>query len=711
MLVAAFTAVLVVAGAAVLATDGPSVDPVLIAGNPTCAGLGYDFGFKPQPEPPPSGTYTFPNTTDTFTIISDGTLFDWTSTLGVDAVIVKGGPNGNAYIYDPPQEAFGDSGLSAPTNPNNGLPFAISHIEVCYDFELDVSKTAETTFTRTFAWDIDKSVTPSAWDLFTGDTGTSLYTVAVTKSGFTDSDWAVTGEITIANNTPFDANLTAVSDVITPSIGVVADCGVTLPYSLPAGATLSCTYASALPDGSPRTNEAAVATDGVVKGGNATAAVTFGDPTTVVNGSIDVNDSNGGSWTFSDSGSVAYERTFACDGDEGTHENTATIVQTGQSDSASVTVTCHELTVTKTAATSFDRRWTWEIDKSADQNNLVLSDGQLFAVNYTVSVSPTGADGNHLVSGTITIANPNPAADAALTGVADVVSPDIAATVACPSSTVPSGGTLECTYTANVPDGSDRTNTATATLQNHAYASDGTATPAGTSGFTGSASVTFGDPATETDECLDVSDTNVGLLGTVCADGGAASFPYALIFGRHADADVYLECGSNAHPNTASFVTNDTATVGDDSWTVAATVACEAGCTLTPGYWKTHSENGPAPYDDTWAMLSGGADTPFFVSGASYHQVLWTAPHGNAYYILAHAYIAAELNGLNGASSPTDVAAAFDSATVLFGTYTPEEVALLKGKVGKETRDRFIALAGLLDAYNNGLTGPGHCSE
>jgi hypothetical protein len=90
--------------------------------------------------------------------------------------------------------------------------------------------------------------------------------------------------------------------------------------------------------------------------------------------------------------------------------------------------------------------------------------------------------------------------------------------------------------------------------------------------------------------------------------------------------------------------------------------------------------------------------------------VLWTPPQGNAYYILAHAYIAAELNFLNGADF-TDAQAAFDAATDLFETYTPEYVAGLKGPAGNALRAQFIELAEILDDYNNGLIGPGHCSE
>jgi hypothetical protein len=129
-------------------------------------------------------------------------------------------------------------------------------------------------------------------------------------------------------------------------------------------------------------------------------------------------------------------------------------------------------------------------------------------------------------------------------------------------------------------------------------------------------------------------------------------------------------------------------------------------CTLTAGYWSTHSEYGPSLYDSTWAKLANGADTPFFLSGKSYYQVINSAPKGNAYYNLAHQYIAAELNFLRGAD-PANVQNTFDTATQLFNTYTPAEVKEFKGPAKKEWTD----LASILDDYNNGYTGPGHCME
>jgi hypothetical protein len=165
-------------------------------------------------------------------------------------------------------------------------------------------------------------------------------------------------------------------------------------------------------------------------------------------------------------------------------------------------------------------------------------------------------------------------------------------------------------------------------------------------------------------------------------------------------------------------VTNDTETTGNDTWRVIVTVTgcpLTTGCTLTPGYWKTHSSYGPAPYDDNWALLlPSGPDSPFFLSGQTYYQVLWTPPQGgNAYYILAHAYIGAELNKLNGASMPEAVEDAFEGAAALFGTYTPNGVVTLKGKNASAVRASFLGYAAILDQYNNGLAleGPPHCSE
>jgi hypothetical protein len=347
-------------------------------------------------------------------------------------------------------------------------------------------KTADAHWTRTFEWTIEKSVAPDSWNLETGQSGTSTYTVKVTKSAAQDKIW-VDGNVCVENvsQAPTE-NLMVVdrlqalvgSDVINlasvpldMSLNPVLDPGEKqcYPYSIEFTPVAGATY---------RNNARITVTNdprnpGEEMGPNEKVDFTLPDPT-MVNGSVNVDDTNGMSWLFSDSGSVSYTRTFMCDEDKGTHDNTATIRETGQSDDARVTVTC----------------------------------------------------------------TPPP----------------------------------------------------------------------------------------------------------------------------------------------------------DD------------GCTLTQGYWKTHSKYGPAPYDSTWALI--GEDTAFFSSGKTWYQAINTSSAGgNAYYILAHQYIAAKLNLAGGTSSTPAVAAALAGADAFFATYTPSS------SLSKTVRAQAIGYAGTLAAYNEGGIGPGHCPD
>jgi len=131
------------------------------------------------------------------------------------------------------------------------------------------------------------------------------------------------------------------------------------------------------------------------------------------------------------------------------------------------------------------------------------------------------------------------------------------------------------------------------------------------------------------------------------------------------------------------------------------------GCTHSKGYWKTHSNYGPAPYDTTWILI--GEDSPFFLSNQSYYEVMWTPPRGgNAYYILAHQYIATELN-FKGGADPGEIQDLFDECTDLFNTYTPADIGSLRGS--DPVRQQFLELKNSLDQYNNGIIGPGQCDE
>jgi hypothetical protein len=354
-----------------------------------------------------------------------------------------------------------------------------------------------------------------------------------------------------------------------------------------------------------------------------------------------------------------------------------------------------ELTVRKTATTTFTRNYGWTIAKSADQTTLTLSSDQTFIVNYSiVATKDAGVDSNWAVSGTITVTNPYQLGPANGVAVTDVISgssgPPI--TVTCPSTTISAGQSIVCTYdSVSLPGGTERTNTATATATNLGSG-------------TGTANVTFGAPSTKVDDCVTISDSYSG-----GPQGQSTCATKTFTYSRAIDAGI-LTCGVNTVENTATL-TSDNGAPETDNHTVTVNKDCPptGGCTLTQGYWRTHSDRGPAPYDNTWALLGGLAeDTIFYLSGKTYYQVLWTAPAGNAYYVLANQFIAAKLNGLAG-SNTTAITDALAQADNLFRAHTPASVAGLKGT--SAIRQQFLTLATQLDNYNNGVIGPGHCSE
>lgn len=347
------------------------------------------------------------------------------------------------------------------------------------------------------------------------------------------------------------------------------------------------------------------------------------------------------------------------------------------------------LYIKKFVETSVAAKWSWGIEKTASVESLVLMPGQTYDVGYEVTLTATPLASAYHIWGTVVIRNTT-SGPAVISSLTDTLSDGTSVSLACGVSfphTLPAGWTMICTYEISL-DHPVTGNTVTAVSD------------IGT--FSVTEPVTFGAPSDAVDECVDVFDDQYGDLGTVCAGDSPTTFSYSKTVGP------FATCGLYEVKNTATFVTNDTTSGGFDVVEIPVDVPCAGGCTLTPGYWKTHSSYGPAPYDDTWAQI--GEDSPFFFSGQTYYEVLWTnSSGGNAYYILARAYIAAKLNQLNGASVPAEVLSAFDSATALFSnpTNTPAYVGGLKGSA----RATWINLAYILDRYNNGLYGPMHCSE
>lgn len=646
--------------------------------------------------------------------------------------------------------------LTAAGSPNLVRTDPASVVKTCYG--LNVTKTATPAFTKTYHWTVKKYVSLTSasgpWEdaslnlsQFNGDAKTVYWKVVPTRDAGTDSGFGVTGTITVANPAPIAATGVSVADSIFNVGAATVDCdpltaGNQTTVNIPASSSVSCAYTSPLPDGTTRLNTATASLAGQDYTGTASINFSGVQPSEVDENATLDDDLNSGFPAAASSGTAVYYSTTAACGVDGTITNTAVVkgtdTNTTASDAAAVNMDCLQLTVTKTATPSFKRVWTWTVDKSATNSALTLALGETYLQPYSVVYTATKADSEWKVSGSITVTSPA-GAPTRTVNVTDVYA-GTNATVDCNGATAGSGlpaslaggSSLNCTYEVSLASAANGNNVATATMTN---------VPSGTTDFVSDpAGVTFTNPTTEIDESIAVTDTvpagsyctgagtpnsgcTAGMVGTgppsgtVLASQSPKTFTYTRIIGPYTSG----QCGTQNVDNTADLTTNDTSTKLSDSVRIVVTIPCPTGCTLTQGYWKTHSILGPAPFDDAWNNIPESPYAPastgtaeqlaFFYSGQTWYQMFWTAPKGgNAYYILGHQYAAAVLNVLNGAD-PSAITTALNDALALLNvpTATPDTIGKLKGT--DATRAQWINLAGILGSYNEGKIGPGHCDE
>ena len=241
----------------------------------------------------------------------------------------------------------------------------VQTVTVCVGKDLTVEKTAVPTFTRTWDWTITKDYDAS-YTMFAGQDTTHGYKVTVTPAS-TDSLWKVDGVITISNPNEWeDITLTSLADVVDNGGDCTVDAG---PYVIPESGSLdvnySCTYASA-PSNYTGKNTATATWDNAAyftPTGTASGdkSFTFANPTEI-DPVITVDDDNLSNEVWGANRAYAewtYTKDFACSTDaadytDGTYTysitNTAKINETGDSDTATVDVTClkPQLKVNKT---------------------------------------------------------------------------------------------------------------------------------------------------------------------------------------------------------------------------------------------------------------------------------------------------------------------------------------------------------------------------
>lgn len=235
------------------------------------------------------GTYNVDAYGHTITISnSNGNRFDWSSNFTLGHIIVKAGKGANVFVYDPASMSGTD--LYGYGNKE------ISHVTFCWQYSLDVSKTANTYYKRSYFWKFDKHGDKDYLKLSPGQVFPVNFEVNV-DAGYYDSDWMVRGDIVISNNTPVAFTVKYVSDKIDfPVEKAELLCSNDLPMVLNPGDFMTCYYkARSLKGGINGINHATVGyvkykSEEEIRYSMATAPVIFGEPTEYIDECIDVVD-------------------------------------------------------------------------------------------------------------------------------------------------------------------------------------------------------------------------------------------------------------------------------------------------------------------------------------------------------------------------------------------------------------------------------------
>ncbi|HET9781292.1 MAG TPA: hypothetical protein VFR33_05890 [Candidatus Dormibacteraeota bacterium] len=569
--------------------------------------------------------FTTPNPI-TFTETAVDDCVNVTDTLGGNlGKVCVGGDNPTTFTYSHTVHGTAgtcvtqDNTATYTTNTTGTTHSASQSVKLCTGADLQVSKTAATSFTRKFVWGISKAVDHTLIQQ-SGTSATFNYTVNVTHDAGTDSAWLVSGTITVKNPNDWETITANVSDLIDNNGVCIVGAGSGVPIA--AGASedfaYTCSYESA-PNPTSGTNTGTATWDSAAAftphgSASGTAPYAFTDPTTIVDGSVSVVDSLVGvigTVSYTDPSPTALTYAYIVTTPSGTCksvDNTATFTTSDThitgSDSKTVTLcVAADLQVSKTADTSFTRTFTWGITKSVD-NTVIRQSGTTATFNYIVSVThDSGIDSDWQVAGMITVSNPNTWEDIT-TNVADAIDNGGSCSVIGGSNlTVPRTQSVTLPYTctyASAPTKSSGLNTATAAWDSAtAFTPDASAS--------GSAGYTFGAPTKIVDGSVTVTDTLEGALGTVSyADPSPTTLKYSTTVTGTPGTCV-------TQNNTATFVTSDSSTNGSGSQGVQLCVGADpqVSKTATTSFTRTY----------TWTIVKAVDKTTLEAGGTAHYTV------------------------------------------------------------------------------------------
>ncbi len=152
----------------------------------------------------------------------------------------------------------------------------------------------------------------------------------------------------------------------------------------------------------------------------------------------------------------------------------------------------------------------------------------------------------------------------------------------------------------------------------------------------------------------------------------------------------------------------------DLSWDAGMYEPMMEGCTRTIGYWMNHAGFGPqdnevSPLLPIWLGTDGGAKSLAVTDSAIARDVLKMMTYGHPSNGITKLYaqlLAAKLS-INSGASDNDVADAIADADAFLAMYDWNDWSGLN----EEDQDMVGDWKDMLDDYNNGDIGPGHCDD
>ena len=183
------------------------------------------------------------------------------------------------------------------------------------------------------------------------------------------------------------------------------------------------------------------------------------------------------------------------------------------------------LKATKTAAGSYTRQYEWQLTKTVNPDSYSGQAGQVLGTStWSVTATQSQSTSGFSVVGEITIENAN--TFPVDFSVADQLSDGTAASVTCPSTTVPANGSLTCSYLASPAGATATLNTATITSLTE-----------GVAGATATAPVTFAETVVG-DAAVTLGDTRFSYSQLTT---GTSAVTFDETFSCPSDPSVYVD--------------------------------------------------------------------------------------------------------------------------------------------------------------------------